>query len=97
MQPIVAFLDKLSYFGEQLVIKLHQCAKDKNLNEANNNGMVTPPNPNPVSALYNGFKRGYLQAKNLFTVSEGGFPITQLFGIPPIYKAFVACILGTGT
>lgn len=68
VQPIVAFLDKLSYFGEQLVIKLHQCAKDKNLNEANNNGMVTPPNPNPVSALYNGFKRGYLQAKNLFTV-----------------------------
>lgn len=68
VQPIVAFLDELSYFGEQLVIKLHQCAKDKNLNEANNNGMASISTSNPISAFQNGFIRWFHQAPNLFTV-----------------------------
>ena len=65
-QAIAAFLGELQYFGEQLVLKLRQCAKDRNLNEANNNGMASVPTGNPYQDFANGFWRGFDKPWNLF-------------------------------
>lgn len=69
-QVIAAFLGELKYFGEQLVLKINQCVKDRNLNEANNNGMASAPTGNPFQDIVNSFIRGFNNTRNIFDTNS---------------------------